>query len=195
MRIAMCETRFTTCTPPGKIRALFSLLPAPPLSCSAYLVANLARDLPRVSSASTIMVQTGLGERAAERDIAASDAAIPIVDLALPEHEVVEAMRKACCDIGFFYLAGHGVPSELVEATFAQAARFFKLDTDEKMKIDIHNKSSNFKGYTKMLGENVDPANRGDMHEGFDVGNDAEEDANQWPSDLDGFRAVVNEYW
>ena len=100
------------------------------------------------------MVQTGLGERAAERDIAASDAAIPIVDLALPEHEVVEAMRKACCDIGFFYLAGHGVPSELVEATFAQAARFFKLDTDEKMKIDIL-KSSNFKGYTKLLGENV----------------------------------------
>lgn len=146
------------------------------------------------------MVQTGLGERAAERDIAASDAAIPIVDLALPEHEVVEAMRKACCDIGFFYLAGHGVPSELVEATFAQAARFFKLDTGEKMRIDIH-KSLNHKGYTKMLGENVDPANRGDMHEAFDIGNESGSfeghtgEANQWPSNLDGFRSVVTEYW
>lgn len=57
------------------------------------------------------------------------------------------------------------------------------------------------KGYTKLLGENVDPANRGDMHEGFDVG---DEDitfaghtgpANQWPEQLPGFQEGVRAYW
>lgn len=35
--------------------------------------------------------------------------------------------------------------------------------------MDIH-KSSNFKGYTALLGENTNPENRGDLHEGFDIG-------------------------
>jgi isopenicillin N synthase-like dioxygenase len=35
--------------------------------------------------------------------------------------------------------------------------------------IDIH-KSPNFKGYTALLGENTNPENRGDLHEGFDIG-------------------------
>lgn len=37
------------------------------------------------------------------------------------------------------------------------------------MELDIH-KSDNFKGYTPLLGENTDPENRGDLHEGFDIG-------------------------
>jgi isopenicillin N synthase-like dioxygenase len=39
--------------------------------------------------------------------------------------------------------------------------------------LDIH-KSNNFKGYTALLGENTNPENRGDLHEGFDIG---------WPGD------------
>src|SRR6266567_68679 len=35
--------------------------------------------------------------------------------------------------------------------------------------LDIH-KSKNFKGYTALLGENTNPENRGDLHEGFDLG-------------------------
>lgn len=70
------------------------------------------------------------------------------------------------------------------------------------LQLDIH-KSSNMKGYTKLLGENVDPANRGDMHEGFDIGGEAKEDmfpgatgpANQWPEDLPGFKEDVMAYW
>ncbi|KAG9045995.1 hypothetical protein FS837_005287 [Tulasnella sp. UAMH 9824] len=50
-----------------------------------------------------------------------------------------------------------------------QAKRFFDLPSAEKMEFDIH-KSDNFKGYTPLLGENTDPENRGDLHEGFDIG-------------------------
>jgi isopenicillin N synthase-like dioxygenase len=42
------------------------------------------------------------------------------------------------------------------------------------MQLDIHN-TSNFKGYTALLAENTDPENRGDLHEGFDIG---------WPGSL-----------
>lgn len=75
--------------------------------------------------------------------------------------------------------------------------------------MDIR-KSSNFKGYTALLAENTDPANAGDMHEGFEIGyedksatgqEDARDDGamtgkNIWPSehDVPGFRAAVLEY-
>jgi isopenicillin N synthase-like dioxygenase len=75
--------------------------------------------------------------------------------------------------------------------------------------LDIH-KSQNFKGYTSLLGENTDPENRGDLHEGFDLGwedpgtgavRSSEEDGpmageNVWPDDslLPGFRQAALEY-
>lgn len=79
------------------------------------------------------------------------------------------------------------------------------------MQIDIH-KSDNFKGYTALLGENTDPNNRGDMHEGFDLGWSDEEapqaagvprtagamsGQNVWPSadDLPGFKERVLSYY
>lgn len=34
---------------------------------------------------------------------------------------------------------------------------------EEKKKLDIHDREA-FRGYTALRGENVDPANRGDMH-------------------------------
>lgn len=78
-------------------------------------------------------------------------------------------------------------------------------------KLDIH-KSSNFKGYTALLGENTNPENQGDLHEGFDIGWESEfpcasstADAsgdnsmsgkNVWPdaSTLPGFRKAVLAY-
>ena len=75
--------------------------------------------------------------------------------------------------------------------------------------MDIR-KSSNFKGYTALLAENTDPANAGDMHEGFEIGYEefnadpnAEARAdgamtgkNIWPSEQEtpGFREKVLQY-
>jgi isopenicillin N synthase-like dioxygenase len=72
--------------------------------------------------------------------------------------------------------------------------------------MDIH-KSKNFTGYTALLGENTDPENRGDLHEGFDLGwedpgsGNVRSDGsiaseNVWPDDtlLPGFRRAVLEY-
>lgn len=97
-------------------------------------------------------------------------------------------------------MTGHGVPEKVIDGGFAEAKRFFDLPLEEKEKIDIH-KSENMKGYTKLKGENVDPANRGDMHEGFDIGGEdvlfagATGSANQWPEGLPGFQDNVLAYW
>jgi isopenicillin N synthase-like dioxygenase len=70
------------------------------------------------------------------------------------------------------------------------------------MQLDIHN-TPNFKGYTALLAENTDPENRGDLHEGFDIGwegEDADRGAmtgtNVWPreEDVPGFRAAALAY-
>ena len=66
------------------------------------------------------------------------------------------------------------------------------------MALDIH-KSPNFKGYTALLSENSDPENRGDLHEGFDIGwedfagGSRRDDGpmtgdNVWPEGIPGFR-------
>lgn len=74
--------------------------------------------------------------------------------------------------------------------------------------LDIH-KSTNFKGYTPLLGENTDPTNRGDLHEGFDLGWETDQTIsssppvrddgvmsgqNVWPNGMPEFRSRVLEY-
>ncbi|KAG6830676.1 hypothetical protein H0H87_007407 [Tephrocybe sp. NHM501043] len=84
------------------------------------------------------------------------------------------------------------------------------------MELDI-GKSANFKGYTALLQENVNPAGLGDLHEGFDIGWEppvtppfstehnttaagvdgmagAMYGANVWPKDIPGFKEGVLTY-
>ena len=68
--------------------------------------------------------------------------------------------------------------------------------------MDIH-KTSNFKGYTALLGENTDPTGRGDMHEAFDIGceipsgggnNGQMTGENVWPKEIPEFKGIVTDY-
>ncbi|KAI0060382.1 Clavaminate synthase-like protein [Artomyces pyxidatus] len=142
---------------------------------------------------------------------------IPVIDLhgATPtdsrtRREIADLIRDACVNVGFFYVKNHGVPESAALGALDAATRFFALPEDSKMKLDIHN-SVNFKGYTALLGENADPDNRGDLHEGFDLGwekledgssRSGEEDgamagSNVWPSEVlvPGFRKAAMEYY
>jgi isopenicillin N synthase-like dioxygenase len=49
---------------------------------------------------------------------------------------VVREVRDACERIGFFLVAGHGVPEELVSAAYSDARNFFDQPLDEKLKIE-----------------------------------------------------------
>ncbi|KAG8708230.1 hypothetical protein FRC08_000050 [Ceratobasidium sp. 394] len=119
---------------------------------------------------------------------------------------VADKIRDACVHVGFFYVKNHGIDNQIIENVVKASRLFFDLPPGEKTKLDIH-KSSNFKGYTALLGENTNPENRGDLHEGFDIGPETTADntsdasvmtgSNVWPNPdvAPGFREAVIRYY
>ncbi|QRV73453.1 hypothetical protein RhiJN_01467 [Ceratobasidium sp. AG-Ba] len=136
---------------------------------------------------------------------------IPIIDISglsgSPEDKVrvADEIRDACVHVGFFYVKNHGIDENVIQNAVKASKQFFDLPIEDKVKLDIH-KSSNFKGYTALLGENTNPENRGDLHEGFDLGPEfatgSDSDTpmagiNVWPSPdiAPGFREAVIGYY
>lgn len=138
--------------------------------------------------------------------------AIPLIDFSAmlgddpaARAAVGEAVRKACTEVGFFYATGHGVPQEVIDRTFSAAHGFFDLPLAVKNAVSVE-KSDAMRGYTPLLGENTDPANKGDLHEGFDLALDLDASdpdvqagvfgyaPNQWPEGLPGFREALLDY-
>ncbi|KAH7926491.1 Clavaminate synthase-like protein [Leucogyrophana mollusca] len=140
---------------------------------------------------------------------------IPVIDFTnatskdpILRRALADEIRNASVHVGFFYIKNHGIPEDVIETTIEASKQFFALPTESKAKLDIH-KSSNFKGYTGLLGENTNPENKGDLHEGFDIGFEAtvssddiapRDDgamtgANVWPDDLPTFRKDVLDYY
>jgi isopenicillin N synthase-like dioxygenase len=64
--------------------------------------------------------------------------------------EVVDTIRRACEDVGFLVIAGHGVPHGLVQRVDAASRRLFALPLDEKMAWA--RASDNLRGYVPMGG-------------------------------------------
>jgi isopenicillin N synthase-like dioxygenase len=139
--------------------------------------------------------------------------ALPVIDVSglrsplLADRQTIAAqMRAACLDTGFFYITGHGVPSELRRRLFAEAKRFFALPMDVKTTIDKRQNKFN-RGYEALRGQTLEAGAPPDLKEGFQVGGElALEDPqvlagkwgagpNLWPSDLPGFRETVQAYY
>ena len=111
-------------------------------------------------------------------------------------------LRFALEEVGFYLLAGHGVPQSLIDHTYVQARRFHAQPVDEKMKlkIDEHNlgymplKGSLNK--TSIYNTNGKPSvneaffmRRQRLPEDPDViSNKPLRGLNQWPTNLPGFR-------
>ncbi len=160
-------------------------------------------------------IQTGNGPRAffssgTEAQVPAFET-IPIIDFAPMDSadpderaKVGAEVRKACTEVGFFYAKNHGMEQAVIDATFDAAHRFFDLPMAQKQAISVE-KSDAMRGYTPLLGENTDPDNDGDLHEGFDLALDLTEDdpdvqagiygyaPNQWP-EMEGFRSPLIAY-
>ncbi|KAI6140637.1 hypothetical protein BKA82DRAFT_4210903 [Pisolithus tinctorius] len=138
---------------------------------------------------------------------------IPIIDIghaSTPEERAALArqIRDACMNVGFFYISNHGIPQETIGKVFSAVEAYFSLPVETKMKL--YHGDGNFMGYEPVLGSNVDPVNRGDLHEGFLFGWEelvpAENDdkrandgamagANVWPSEPAGFREACLNYY
>jgi isopenicillin N synthase-like dioxygenase len=140
---------------------------------------------------------------------------IPLVDFsafrgggAAERKRVALELADAFRNVGFAYLAGHGVSQELIDRTFAEAGRFFALPPEKKAEVSVE-RSACDRGWFDFGSENLDPDKQeeGDLKEGYRIGNDLPADhplvrrgipfhgPNQWPVGVAGFRETMEEYF
>lgn len=119
--------------------------------------------------------------------------------------EFILKLRETCHGPGFFYLRGHGLPSENQRQLIATARRFFALPRSQRHAIAIGN-SPHFRGYT-ILGDEV-TAGRNDWRDQLDIGPEEPfiepgpgdppwmrlRGPNQWPESLPEMRRAVTSW-
>ena len=122
---------------------------------------------------------------------------------------VAETVRYACEQVGFFYLAGHGVPDTMVDRTLRAAKRFHALPLQEKLELKLDQDNV---GYLAMNASTqrhstVHTATRPNENESFFITHDRPLDhpdvvagtplrgRNYWPQGLDGFREQAMAYF
>ena len=83
----------------------------------------------------------------------AAVAQIPVIDFGpyfAGETGALESLgaevRRACETIGFFYIASHGVPEDLIDRAFEQSKRFHALPLEEKRKLKLDSNNVGFLG-------------------------------------------------
>jgi isopenicillin N synthase-like dioxygenase len=81
----------------------------------------------------------------AVKDVAEATKAIPVIDFApafggAPGglEAVAARVRDASERVGFFYLAGHGVPPEIVEAAFEASREFHAMPLADKLALALN---------------------------------------------------------
>src|SRR4051812_12337574 len=122
---------------------------------------------------------------------------------------LARAVACTCEDTGFLVVANHGIAPELVENTFAHAARFFALPTERKLALKIGQYNI---GYLPFGGQTVrhSPVNqntRPNFSESFYITRDRAPDhpdiinnkpligLNRWPPAMPGFRGAMLAYY
>jgi isopenicillin N synthase-like dioxygenase len=137
---------------------------------------------------------------------------IPVIDVSglasavLPaRREVAAQLGQACREVGFFYVAGHGIADSVRRTMFDSARAFFALPVGEKDRLSIKLSPHN-RGYAGMGSEKLDQAAAADQKEAFNIGLDLAPDdpevlagaafrgVNLWP-DLPGWRSAVLAYF
>lgn len=134
--------------------------------------------------------------------------ALPLIDLSAfdaggaARDACLAALGEAAREVGFFYLAGHGIAAARISGVIEAARRFFALPEADKMAIAMVN-SPHFRGYTRAGGELT--RGRPDWREQIDIGVERPALArdpgapawtrlpgpNQWPAALPAFRATT----
>jgi len=137
---------------------------------------------------------------------------IPVIDIAplvtgsLEQAQTVAtALGRACRDVGFFYVIGHGIPPTLRTRVFEHSAAFFTGPASVREAASFTGAGGN-RGYIRLGGEALDPGKPADVKEAFNIGLELAPDdpelvarapfraANLWP-DTPDFRDTMLEYF
>ena len=120
--------------------------------------------------------------------------------------DVAAAMRKAAIETGFFYVRGHNVTAELMDATFLAAKYFFNLPEEVKRAITVTPTSAH-RGYVPFAQTKQPGVKRADLKESFNFaypfapGHPALASGcpligmNQWPAGEPQWRRVLERYY
>lgn len=105
---------------------------------------------------------------------------------------VADAIDRASRDVGFFYITGHGIPEDLMEACVGVAQRFFALPQEDKEAIRV---DARHRGYIGPGAARMYAGVRPDLKESFVWGLELSADdplvkpehslmgPNRWPSE------------
>jgi len=129
---------------------------------------------------------------------------IPLIDLGNTTG-VTGEIEKACREIGFMYVAGHGIPSRLIDDVRTSIAEYFAQPVDVKLCDQIT--PDNYRGYIPF---GFFSANSGDgeadSYEGYKLHYEVSADdaicescdlygPNKWPVNPPGIQQYVLRYW
>ena len=140
---------------------------------------------------------------------------IPVLDLAPwrageqgAGERLAAGLRRACREVGFFYVGGHGVAQELVDAAFAQTAALHHLPAEAKAAYAIngHNIGYMASRASMQRSSTVQRATKPNLVASFFMKRERAPDApevvaglplrglNQWPAELPAFRPAMLAY-
>lgn len=147
-----------------------------------------------------------------------SEPVVPVIDIEPfriggPEERraVAQDFDKACREIGFIVVSGHGVPEELTQRTFEVMAAFFAQPEADKRKAMAAN-GNLARGFVPNEGQalaySLDEETPPDLFERYSIGRvDVPDDdyhrsrrdsffqENIWPADILGFEETLSAYY
>ena len=116
-------------------------------------------------------------------------------------------LRYAFENVGFYYLAGHGVPQSLIDAQYAEAARFHAQPLEEKLKVKVDEHTIGYmpiqdKAPPNAAAQGKKPSQNEafflrrerDANDPNVIANRRFHTMNQWPANLPGFREQTLAY-
>lgn len=141
----------------------------------------------------------------------ASARSLPVVDLEAADRsplerlDLLDRLRRAAHELGFFYVVGHGIPRAVEGDLLAATRAFFALPEEERRAIANTN-SPQFRGWTSVGTEHT--AGAADQREQIDIGTEraaldlGPDDPpylrlvgpNQWPEQVPQLRPAVLRY-
>src|SRR5881296_1159225 len=151
----------------------------------------------------------------AVQDIETATKAIPLIDVGPAlrgEPGAVEAValdvRRACESVGFFYLAGHGVPRTVIDDAFAASREFHATPIELKRSLKINENNIGYLAVNESMQRHstVHKATRPNFNESFFISHDRGADhpdvvagtslrgRNQWPAGHERMRATMVGY-
>jgi isopenicillin N synthase-like dioxygenase len=136
---------------------------------------------------------------------------LPVIDMTAlfgadpaARRAAADEIARACEAHGFFYLVGHRIGLDVLDALEAESRRFFALPQDAKMAIAMARGGRAWRGYFPVGGELT--SGRPDLKEGLYLGSELGPDhprvkaglpmhgPNLWPAQVPGLKGAVAAY-